>query len=304
MSESQTKRSPWTAAALSLVSTGLGQIYCGRIVRGLALFCASLLLGPLVFALALLPPATPVLAVLILAVVALIGLYLFAVGDAWRLARASGASFTPRDYNNPIVYLLIGLVGLIYPAAALGYLRGYVFEPFLVPSGSMAPTILDGDHILANKLALASSMPERGDVVVFRVPNRPGQNWVKRVIGLPGDRVAVLGGEVLVNGKKLERDRVPASHLSALGNQVRGEVYIENLAGRRYLIEVGGGEAKAADFAEKTVPEGSYFVLGDNRDNSQDGRKFGFVPRGDLVGEVAYIYLPAESWSRFGVLRP
>jgi signal peptidase I len=147
-------------------------------------------------------------------------------------------------------------------------------------------------------------MPERGDVVIFRAPNRRGQTWIKRVIGLPGDRVAVRGGEVFVNGKKLERDRVPDSHLPALGDQVRGEVYTEHLAGRRYLIQLGGADEKAADFPEKTVPEGCYFLLGDNRDRSLDSRGFGFIARGDVLGEVAYVYLPAENWGRFGVLRP
>jgi signal peptidase I len=303
MSEPATKRSPWAAAALSLVSTGLGHLYCGRIVRGVALFCASLLFAPFAIALALLAPATPVLVALILGFVAVVGLYLFAVIDAWRLARATEGSFTPHDYNNSVVYLLLGLVGLIYPAAALAYLRGHVFEAFYVPSSSMVPTILDGDRVLANKVALAS-MPQRGDVVIFRVPSRRGQNWIKRVIGLPGDRVAVRGGEVFVNGKKLERDRMPDSHLGALGKQVRGKVYTETLAGRRYLIQLGGGEERAADFAEKTVPEGCYFLLGDNRDNSLDSRELGFIARHDVVGEVTYVYLPAESWSRFGVLRP
>src|SRR6516165_3312536 len=117
MSEVPTKRSPWVAAALSLVSTGLGHVYCGRIVRGLALFCASLLFAPLAYGLALVPASTPVLVALIVAFVAVVGLYLFAAADAWRLARASRGSFTPRDYNSPVVYLLLGLVGLIYPAA-------------------------------------------------------------------------------------------------------------------------------------------------------------------------------------------
>src|SRR3954466_6586160 len=134
MSELHPKRNPWAAAALSLVSTGLGHVYCGRIVRGLALFCASLLFAPFAFGLALIPAATPVLVVLILAVVSVIGLYLFAAVDACRVARSCRESFAPRDYNRPIVYLLLGLVGLVYPAAAVAYLRGHVFEAFYVPS--------------------------------------------------------------------------------------------------------------------------------------------------------------------------
>jgi signal peptidase I len=302
MSEVPTKRSPWVAAALSLVSTGLGHVYCGRIVRGLALFCASLLFAPFAVALALISPATPVLVILLLAFLGVIGLYLFAAVDAWRLARSVRTSFTPRDYNTPIVYLLLGLVGLIYPAGAVVYLRGHVFEAFSIPTSSMVPTILEGDHILVNKMV--PSTPERGDVVVFRVPNKPGQTWIKRVIGLPGDRVEIRDGEVFINGKKLEHERVPGSHLPELGPQLRGKVFTENLDGRRYRIQLGGGEEKAANFPEKMVPEGSYFLLGDNRDNSLDSRGFGFIPRGEIVGEVAYVYLPAEAWSRFGVLRP
>jgi signal peptidase I len=286
------------------VSSGLGHIYCGRIVRGLVLFCASLLFAPFAYALALVPPATPALVALIVAFVGVVGLYLFAAVDAWRLARSSSEPFTPRDYNNLVVYVLLGLVGLTYPPVALAYLRGHVFEAFYVPSTDMFPTILDGDHILANKVRLTSSVPERGDVVVFRVPSRRGLNWIKRVIGLPGDRVEVRGGEVFVNGKKLERDRVPNAHLGALGGQARGEVFTEGLAGRRYLIQLGGGDEKAADFPEKTVPEGSYFLLGDNRDRSLDSRGLGFVARSDIVGVVEYVYLPAESWGRFGTLRP
>jgi signal peptidase I len=303
MSEPLPPRGPWSAAALSLVSTGLGHLYCGQAVRGLTLFCASLLFAPLGVALALLPPSTPVLVALLVAGAAVIVLYLFAAIDAWRLARACREPFTPRDYNRPAVYVLLGLVGLIYPAATLVYLRGHVFEAFYVPSSDMVPTVLNGDRILANKLVLASSMPERGDVVIFRVPGKPGLIWIKRVIGLPGDRVAVRGGEVFVNGRKLERDPVPTSHLAALGRQMRGTVYAESNAGRRYLIQVDGGEAKAADFPEKAVPDGCYFLLGDNRDTSLDSRGFGFIARGDIVAGVPYVYLPAESWGRFGVLR-
>src|SRR3954454_21133855 len=102
-----TDRSPLAGAALSLVSTGLGHVYCGRIVRGLTLFCASLLFAPFALGLALIPPSTLVLVALIAAFLGVIGLDLFAVADAWRLARSSRGSFTPRDYNHPIVYLLL-----------------------------------------------------------------------------------------------------------------------------------------------------------------------------------------------------
>ena len=167
----------------------------------------------------------------------------------------------------------------------------------------MSPTILDGDRILTDKVLRESTPPERGDVVVFRVPDKVDQKWVRRVIALPGDRVSVLGGEVFVNGKKLDRDRVPDSHLGALGGQIRGQVFKENNSGSSYLVQIGGGDKHAADFPEKTVPEGQYFLLGDNRDRSFDSRLAGFVPRGEIIGKATYIYLPVASWSRFGTLK-
>src|SRR5262249_3665576 len=231
-----TGRRPWAAVALSLLCTGLGQIYCGRVVKGLVLFCLSLLFAPVAVLAAAASSSTAVLLGLIAGVVAVVGLYLYSVADAFLAARSAREDYQPRDYNRGVVYVLFALVGVIYPVGVGGYLRAHVFEAFLIPSASMVPTVLDGDRVLVNKTVYRDRFPERGDVVVFRVPREPGRAWIKRVIGLPGDKVAVKGGEVYVNGKKLERDRVPASHLAALGGQADGEVFAETNAGRRYRI--------------------------------------------------------------------
>ena len=302
MSKPTVRRSVVLAVCMSLVATGSGQIYCGRVVRGLVLFCATLLFAPLVVVLALLPPSTMILVFLLAGAAAVVGVYLYAAIAAGVLA-ARQREYELRDYNHGAVYFVLALVSVIYPVGSAAYLRAHVFEAFYIPSGSMTPTILNGDRVLVNKLARPAQAPERGDLVVFRVPSEPGNNWIKRVIGLPGDRIAVRAGEVFVNGKKLERDPVPAAHLLTLGDQAKGKVFAETNAGRRYLIQLGAGEEKHADFAEKNVPEGSYFVLGDNRDNSKDSREFGFVGRGEMIGAVQYIYWPAESWGRFGAVR-
>jgi signal peptidase I len=107
---------------------------------------------------------------------------------------------------------------------------------------------------------------------------------------------------VYVNGKKLERERVPVSSLAKIQNQVDGIVYVEVNAGRRYRIMLGADESPP-DYPETKVPEETCFVLGDNRDNSTDSRSFGFVPLGELLGYVQYVYYPAESWTRFGPYR-
>jgi signal peptidase I len=292
-----TTREPWLAVVLSLFAPGLGQIYSGHLVRGLVLFLLSLLFVPLVVLAALLQPSTPVLVGLLAAVVGLLGVYGYAVVNAWRAARCRRENYEPREYNRPGLYVLFVLVGSAYALGAPWYVR-HVFEAFYIPTGSMIPTILDGDHVLVNKLAYLHRLPARGDVITFQVPGKPGQNWIKRVIGLPGDTVEVHDGEVHVNGKKLERDRVPADALAA---PVDGDVFEESNAGRRYRILIG--KEKSPEQAKTTVPEGTCFVLGDHRDLSEDSRKFGPVPLGAILGGVQYVYYPATTWQRFGAVR-
>jgi signal peptidase I len=296
------RRKPWVAVVFSLLATGLGHVYCGRIGRGLALFLASLLFAPLIIGASLLEPSTPLLVGLLASAVAVVGLYLFAVADAFRLARRLGADYVPHEYNRGFLYALFILVGVTYPPGVVHYLRSNAFEAFLVPTGSEAPNILPGDRILVNKQLLHGRYPRRGDVVVFRAPHRPGQQWIKRIIALPGDTVAVRDNEVFVNGKKLDHERVPPDSLPEGTGGLKGEVWEEVNGAGRYLILVDRGE-KAVDFAEQKVPDGQFFMLGDNRSDSTDSRQFGFIPLGDIRGAFQYIYCPAGSWSRFGAYR-
>jgi signal peptidase I len=296
-------RIPWVAAVLSLFCTGLGHIYCGRIVAGLALFLASLLFAPLAVVASWLAPSTVVLLGLIATVFAALGIYLFAVVDAWRAARRISANYQRKDYNRAALYAAFILVGVSYQPGAAAYIRSNAFEAFYVASSSMAPSLLRGDRVLANKTTYRFASPQRGNVVVFRSPPDRYQTWVKRVIGLPGDTVAVRDNQVYVNGVALARDRVPASSLAWTGLDLPGDVYFETLSGARYLIMLGGGDsALFADYPETIVPEGTCFVLGDNRDRSRDSRDFGFVPLGDVLGSVQYVYCPAVTWRRFGSL--
>ena len=162
------RRKPWVAMVFSLLATGLGHIYCGRIGRGLALFLASSLFAPLAVAASLLEPSTPLLVGLLASALAVVGLYLFAVVDAFRLARRLGEDYVPHEYNRAYLYALFILVGVTYPPGVVHYLRTNAFEAFLVPTASEAPNILPGDRVLVNKQLLHQRYPRRGDVVVFR----------------------------------------------------------------------------------------------------------------------------------------
>jgi signal peptidase I len=295
-------RSPLIAVILSLAATGLGQIYCGRIVRGLVMFLGSLLFAPAIVVAALLPPATVVLVGLILALLTVLGVYVFAVVDAFRLARRGRDLFQSMDYNHPLVYALFILVGLTYSTGGLYFIRSNVFEAFAIPTASEVPTLLPGDRVLVNKTTYQRRFVRRGDEVVFRVPSEPGLNWVKRVIALPGDTVEVKDNEVFVNGQQLPREPAPRASLGAAAQVVKGELFEETNAGRRYRILFATDTKPLPDYPKAKVPDGMCFVLGDNRNNSRDSRTMGFVALGDVLGDVQYRYWPAATWTRFGRL--
>lgn len=295
-------RSPLVAVILSLLATGLGQIYCGRIVRGLVLFLGSLLFTPAILTAALLPPSTAVLVGLGLALLAVLSVYVFAVVDAFLLARHGRHDFQPQDYNRPLVYALFILVGLTYPAGGLYFIRSSGFEAFKVPTASESPTLLPGDRILVNKTTFRRRFVRRGDEVVFRVQSEPGRNWVKRVVALPGDTVEVKDNLVIVNGQQLPREPAPRASLGAAAQEIEGDLFEETNAGRRYQILLAADSKPLPDYPQAKVPEGTCFVLGDNRNNSRDSRTLGFVALGDLLGDVQYRYWPAVTWARFGVL--
>jgi signal peptidase I len=158
------------------------------------------------------------------------------------------------------------------------FIRTFVVQAFKIPSGSMKPTLLVGDHILVNKfiygiklpftdkILISLSQPERGDVVVFKFPLDTQKDYIKRVIGLPGDRVELVGKQLLINGRPTED---PHASYSMSGNMRM--------------------------FGPVTVPAGHLFVMGDNRDESSDSRVWGFVPRSYLKGKAFLIYW---SWDR------
>jgi signal peptidase I len=299
------RRVPWVALALSFLSAGVGHLYCGRIAKGLPLYFAWLLV-PLGITIAALLPPSPVSFVLLvlLPVVIVFSVYLYAAMDAWRLADQIGSGYSLRDYNRAGVYWLLIVVQMVFSIGLIAGVRGLVYEAFQVPSSSMSPTILPGDRILVRKLLTRDHVPNRGDLIVYRNPTPTGAaNFVARVVAVAGDHLKISGERLFINGKELERDRVPNESLNFLGNQATGRVAMEENSGRRYLVTYGNSKAgdRAQDDFDATIPEHHVFVLGDNRDRAKDSRHFGTVHLADIVGYVEYIYWPSESWSRFGV---
>jgi signal peptidase I len=196
-------------------------------------------------------------------------------------------------------------------------LRSFLVEPFRIPSGSMMPTLLVGDFILVNKYHYGIRLPvldrkvfdiddpQRGDVVVFRFPRDPRVDYIKRVVGVPGDHVVYRNKTLFINGEQIAQQPAgtyigTGSGLSHSGADLRREVL--GKAEHDILVEP---RLRGMD-ADVVVPEGHYFVMGDNRDNSNDSRYWGFVPDENLVGKAFMIWMNWDTaaggvgWDRIG----
>ncbi|SHF63476.1 signal peptidase I Serine peptidase. MEROPS family S26A [Modicisalibacter ilicicola DSM 19980] len=177
-------------------------------------------------------------------------------------------------------------------------LRSFLVEPFQIPSGSMRPTLEIGDFILVNKYTYGLRLPvthteivdfgepERGDVMVFRFPEEPTINFIKRVIGLPGDRIRYEGKQLYVNGEPVPKQLTDASPAEAPGEQR----FQERLAQRVHAV-YNNPRDPGPQVREVVVPAGHYFVMGDNRDHSNDSRYWGFVPEENIVGKAFAVWM-------------
>jgi signal peptidase I len=201
--------------------------------------------------------------------------------------------------------LLVEYARTFFPVLLIVLLvRSFLVEPFRIPSGSMMPTLLVGDFILVNKFAyglrlpvlntkfVQTGEPRRGDVVVFRYPENPSVDYIKRVIGLPGDRIAYYHKTLNINGEPVKQEPLKP-YAGPEADLVSGaEMRLEYLPGAEHKILVQAWKPSAE--GEFTVPAGQYFVMGDNRDNSNDSRYWGTVPEDHLVGKAFVIWM---NWS-------
>ena len=216
--------------------------------------------------------------------------------------------------------------GLFPVIVAVFFLRSFLFEPFKIPSGSMIPTLHVGDLILVNKFRYglrlpvintkitAGTPPRRGDVLVFRYPPKPSLDYIKRVVGVPGDEVAYLNKRLTINGEVIQTVAVPEFFDEDVMRYFKQ--YEETLGSHKHRLLIDDDRPAfvpgADDFVFKQncrysvegvackVPPGHYFMMGDNRDNSLDSRYWGFVPDANIVGQAFFIWMNFSSLKRIG----
>ncbi|MDD5325884.1 MAG: signal peptidase I [Polaromonas sp.] len=216
--------------------------------------------------------------------------------------------------------------GLFPVTLVVFLLRSFLFEPFKIPSGSMIPTLLINDLILVNKFHYGIRLPvintkvwnnqepERGDVMVFRYPPKPSLDYIKRVVGIPGDEVAYLNKHLTINGKPVPKTPLP--DFFDEDSMRYSKQFEEVLGGKKHRLlnddERPSFVPGASDFQFKQncryssegvvckVPEGHYFMMGDNRDNSLDSRYWGFVPEKNIVGKAFFVWMNFGNLKRIG----
>ena len=211
-----------------------------------------------------------------------------------------------RTLSNDVIGSLQSLLGTVVIAV---FVITFVVQAFQIPSESMENTLLVGDYLLVNKMCYGQGTSDpvipyqkiaRGDIVVFHYPVDPKQHFVKRVIGLPGDRLRMISKKVWINGKPIEEPYVrflePPNDMFR-DNFPRLDIPAPRLEGKWWLEM-----HKLVEDGQLIVPEGHYFVMGDNRDDSQDSRYWGFVPRENIIGRPLLIYWSVRDWDHSGSL--
>lgn len=246
-----------------------------------------------------------------------------------RLEVGARAELETRLLKQPV---WIEYSGSFFPVIALVFfLRSFLYEPFKIPSGSMLPTLFIGDMILVNKFTygirlpiinkkiIEISSPQRGDVMVFKYPENPSLDYIKRVVGVPGDKIVYKNKRLAINGKELSYESLPdfleegkksLTYVSQLNenltgvqhkilNDVQASAFVQN---RRTFPEFPNRELCSYDESgfTCTVPAAHYFMMGDNRDNSEDSRYWGFVPDENIVGKAFFIWMNFGDVKRIG----
>ena len=220
------------------------------------------------------------------------------------------------DKNSTLNWFKSNFLSLFYAILIAIIIRTFFFQAFFIPSSSMEPTLLVGDRIFVSKFSYGYSKhsfpfslplinervlfsePELGDIIVFKTPENLRIDYIKRLVGLPGDKIQMIDGILHINDIPVKRKKIRSETKLINNGQIRNVlVYEETLPNNVYYETFDMGNTRADNTSEIFIPEDSYFFMGDNRDNSKDSRFVGSVPKNNLVGKAQIIFFATEGGS-------
>lgn len=273
-------RRPWIAALLTLVTRGLGHLYSGNLRRGLILFgIDQLLLLSFAASILVITPNLIILTMILTGSLAFVG---FCVVDAVLIARQGKANYELKKYNRWFAYVgYFVVLSLLFSTIVSSIIKANFVEAFKIPSGAMVPTVLIGDHLLADKFVYKTNDPKRGDIVIFPCPEDPSRTFIKRLIAVEGDVVEIRNKKLFINEREQQEEYI-----------VNTDPHIRT--------------DQRDNYGPLKVPPGQLFFMGDNRDQSYDSRFYGFVPKDTIKGKAVMLYWSwnyennSVRWNRIG----
>jgi signal peptidase I len=270
----------WIAGLLSLLEPGLGQLYNGQARKGLLILALPFLIIPgMIWCL----NAKNMVFFLCTFVLLVLAYYIAVVSDAILIARYLSNEYHLKPYNNIVIYIMIVVIVFATSTTLSALVKNNYIKAYKIPAASMEPTLLVGDHILIDR-RLSTHLPNRGDLIVFEFPMDLEKDFIKRIVAVGGDSVEIRDKDLFVNGDHAK------------------EIYVIH----KHTEVLPANQNQRDNFGPVTVPHNSFFVLGDNRDESYDSRFFGFVERSNVKGIVINIYWSWDHkssmvrWDRIG----
>ena len=286
----ENKRSYLIGLIFSVICPGLGHIYSGKLKLGLFIFLLITTLSAIHFTGVLNSSATTYILFVGIIVLAMTATIIHCL-----LTIKKNRTISLNSYNKWYVYLLAFIV-----STTINLFIPKSYETFHIPSEAMAPTLQIGDYVYAEY----DFEVNRGDIIVFKYPNDPAINYVKRVIAMPGDEVEIINKVVYVNNNPISTTSLQINNIENLVSEKFHKYNFQLLESEtfksKHKILLDKDNSNMTNFEKVTVPKDNYFVLGDNRDFSADSRIWGFVPKENLIARPKFIYF-SKKLERFGV---
>ena len=297
------KRKPWIAVLLSLLQPGLGQLYNGQPQKAYWLIRSFILIGVMAYTAGVFFTDS-IGVILSLSSIFYVFIFIFAIVDGWRNAKRLGRNYYLRRYNHWLVYGALIIFPYAIRSSSAQFFRTNYLEPFVVPTDSMAPILISGDRFYADKRVNLENV-RRGDLYLIKAPYAADTILVKRLLGIPGDKIKIKAGEIILNGTLLKHQALPYASSSLGPTFMQSHTFFsETVDRKKYVITFHNGQ-EHEDY-EIALGPGEVFFIGDNRHDSHDSRQFGSLSVNDIVGKPLLIWFSHQTeplgirWERIG----